>query len=102
MADINASRFRAIVEDQTDLICRFTPDGILTFVNEAYCRFQGKSRQELLGTSFLQNLPETDAGVALSYFSELPAEQPTLATSHLPPVFRGAQKTGSWRLRRFP
>ena len=78
----NESRFRAIVEDQTDLICRFKPDGNLTFVNEAYCRFHGKTRDELLGTSFLQNLPETDAGVALSYFSELPAEQPVVAFDH--------------------
>lgn len=78
----NESRFRAIVEDQTDLICRFTPDGNLTFVNEAYCRFQGKSRQELLGTSFLQNLPEADSMVALSYFSALPVEQPVVAFDH--------------------
>jgi len=78
----NESRFRAIVEDQTDLICRFTTDGNLTFVNEAYCRFQGKSRQELLGTSFLQNLPEADSMVALSYFSALPAEQPVVAFDH--------------------
>ena len=35
-------RFRAVVEDQTDMICRFKPDGILTFVNEAFCRFHGK------------------------------------------------------------
>jgi PAS domain S-box-containing protein len=28
------ARYRAIVEDQTELICRFKPDGTLTFVNE--------------------------------------------------------------------
>jgi len=25
-----------VVEDQTELICRFLPDGTLTFVNEAF------------------------------------------------------------------
>ena len=50
-------RLRAVVEDQTDLICRFKPDGTLTFVNRAYCQFHGKSKEELLGTSFLQTLP---------------------------------------------
>jgi PAS domain-containing protein len=44
-------RFRAVVEDQTDLICRFKPDGLLTFVNEMFCRFNGKSREELIGTN---------------------------------------------------
>lgn len=46
---INEARFRAIVEDQTELICRFLPDGRLTFVNEAYCRYFGKKREQLLG-----------------------------------------------------
>src|SRR6185437_16872378 len=35
-------RFRAVVEDQTDMICRFKPNGVLTFVNEAFCRFHCK------------------------------------------------------------
>jgi PAS domain S-box-containing protein len=29
-------RYRSVVNDQTELIARFTPDGIITFVNEAY------------------------------------------------------------------
>ena len=29
-------RYRTIVEDQTELINRFLPDGTITFVNEAY------------------------------------------------------------------
>jgi PAS domain-containing protein len=40
-------RYRAVVESQTEMICRFLPDGTLTFVNEAYCRYFGKSRKEL-------------------------------------------------------
>jgi PAS domain S-box-containing protein len=32
------ARFRAVVEDQTEFICRFTPDGKLTFANAAICR----------------------------------------------------------------
>ncbi len=75
----NEKRFRGIVEDQTDLICRFKPNGSLTFVNEAYCRFHGKSRSELLGTNFLQNLTEEDAAVPLSCFAALPAEQPVVS-----------------------
>jgi PAS domain S-box-containing protein len=44
--------YRGIVEDQFDLICRYKPDGTLTFVNGAYCRFYGKKRSELVGTPF--------------------------------------------------
>src|SRR3954465_7661275 len=40
-------QYRTVVEDQTELICRFRPDGALTFVNGAFCRAVGRSRQEL-------------------------------------------------------
>ena len=49
---------RALVEDQTDLICRFVADGTLTFVNDAYCRYFGKTREELIGGSLFQMIPE--------------------------------------------
>ncbi len=37
------SRYRAIVENQTELICRFTPQGELTFYNEAFCDYFAKA-----------------------------------------------------------
>jgi|GEM_PF-1146851 len=45
-------RYRAVVEDQTELISRHRPDGRFTFVNEAYCRFFGKTHDELVGGSW--------------------------------------------------
>ncbi len=75
-------RLRAVVEDQTDLICRFQPDGTLTFVNGAYCQFHGKSRAELLGTNFLQTLPMEDIAIPLSWFNALPPEQPVVSFDH--------------------
>ena len=41
--------YRAIVEDQADLICRYKSDGRLTFANGAYARFFGRRRQDLTG-----------------------------------------------------
>jgi PAS domain S-box-containing protein len=41
--------YRAIVEDQADLICRYKTDGRLTFVNGAYAQFLGRRRPELIG-----------------------------------------------------
>ena len=49
-------RYRTIVEEQTELICRYRPDTTLTFVNEAYCRYFGRAREELIG----QELPTLD------------------------------------------
>jgi len=45
-------RYRAVLEDQTEVISRFTADGTFTFVNEVYCRFFGKTAHELLGRNW--------------------------------------------------
>ncbi len=39
-------RYREVVESQIDLVCRYLPDTSLTFVNEAFCNFFKKSREE--------------------------------------------------------
>jgi PAS domain S-box-containing protein len=49
--------YRAVVETQTELITRYRPDLTLTFVNDATCRFVGKSREQLLGTPLLADVP---------------------------------------------
>jgi two-component system cell cycle sensor histidine kinase/response regulator CckA len=58
--DLRASeeRYREVVESQTQMVCRYLPDTTLTFVNEAYCRFFGRSREELLGKRFMELIPE--------------------------------------------
>ena len=45
-------RYRHVVEDQTEFICRFLPDGTHIFVNEAYCRYFGLDREKIRGTRF--------------------------------------------------
>ena len=55
----SAAIYQSVVEYQTDLICRYLPDTTLTFVNDAYSRFWGKTRDELIGTKFLTFIPES-------------------------------------------
>src|SRR6185503_19311680 len=72
-------RYRGVVDDQSQLICRFQVDGKLTFVNEAYCRFYGKSQEELLGTPFLPFIEEDQRQITLNYFESLPPEDPVVS-----------------------
>lgn len=58
--------YRGIVEDQVDLICRYKPDGRLTFVNGAYARALGHKRNELVG----EPIPFLDAGHIASLKSQ--------------------------------
>ena len=55
-----AERYRGIVENQTDLIVRWKPDGTRTFVNEAYCRYWGISYEQALAMNFLFHAAEED------------------------------------------
>lgn len=64
-------RYRAIVEDQTELVCRFLPDTTLTFVNGAYARTFGKSLDELIGESFLALVPQTHHEPARQHIASL-------------------------------
>ena len=50
-------RFRAIVEDQTEMICRIDRDLRVTFCNRAHARFCGLDPDGLLGSRFLHPFP---------------------------------------------
>lgn len=65
------ARYRAVVEDQTELICRFQPDCTLTFVNEAYASYFGKTSNELIGTNFLNLIPQGERQHALNHLASL-------------------------------
>lgn len=41
------TRYRQIVEQQTELICRHTPQGQITFVNPAFCAYVGQTAAEI-------------------------------------------------------
>ena len=41
--------YRAVVENQTELISRFNADGTFTFVSQVYCRYFGKTPEDLIG-----------------------------------------------------
>jgi len=76
------ARYRAVVEDQTELICRFLQDGTLTFVNEAYCRYFGRKREELIGSSFMPLIPEKDRKLVKMQFASLSWENPVATYEH--------------------
>jgi PAS domain S-box-containing protein len=71
-------RYREVVDSQTDLICRYLPDTTLTFVNEAYCRYFGRTREELIGRQFLDLIPEGAREMARRHVQSL-IENPRVA-----------------------
>jgi len=76
------ARYRAIVEVQTELVCRWKPGGALTFVNDAYCRFFGKEQEELVGHNFMPLIPEEDHEGVRSHFASITPESPVATHEH--------------------
>ncbi|HPH96451.1 MAG TPA: GAF domain-containing protein [Anaerolineaceae bacterium] len=71
------ARYRAIVEDDTDIIVRYLPDGRLSFANRALCAFLNLPREELLGLSLTDLFP-AGSGFSLGEKTDgLTPENPT-------------------------
>jgi len=76
------ARFRAIVEDQFDLICRWNCDCLLTFVNEAFCRFFERQRGELIGFPFEPNVHPEDRERLEQHRAGLRPDSPVAEVEH--------------------
>jgi diguanylate cyclase (GGDEF)-like protein/PAS domain S-box-containing protein len=86
-----------VVETQTDLICRFRPDGSLTFANEAYCQFLGRPAEALVGQCFFDLVPAADQAAGhhqLQDLLKLSPEQPLMTHIH---QVRGADGELAWQ-----
>jgi PAS domain S-box-containing protein len=75
-------RYRDIVEDQTELICRFLPDGVLTFVNGAYARYFDRTPEALVGTSFWPLIPVESHAKSREFLATITPEHPVASIDH--------------------
>jgi PAS domain S-box-containing protein len=64
-------RYQAVVDSQPEMICRFLPDGTLTFVNLAYCRYFNQTSDMLIGCNFIDLIPENQQVTVLKQLAEL-------------------------------
>jgi diguanylate cyclase (GGDEF)-like protein/PAS domain S-box-containing protein len=70
-------KLSSLVNSQSDLICRFTADGTLTFVNDSYISFVGDGNSELLGHSIYQYIPANEHEAVKVNLSQLSVEKPS-------------------------
>jgi PAS domain S-box-containing protein len=83
------NRYQAIVEDQTELICRFSPDCTLTFVNRAYSAYFESTYEQLIGRNFLDFIPESHRTAVQQHMADLSHATPENAVvSYEHPVLK--------------
>lgn len=75
-------RYRNVVEDQTELIARFRPDRTLVFVNDAFCRFFHRDRNQLIGEKFSPRVLDEDRALAERHLTAFSHEKPVYEISY--------------------
>jgi PAS domain S-box-containing protein len=76
MLELNEAQYRGIVEDQTEFITRFLPDGMLVFVNDAYARYLGKNKEELIGGPHIPEIDSDDIAVVNQCIQSMDIQNP--------------------------
>lgn len=70
------TRYKEILQEQTDLICRFYPNGVITFVNDAYCKYFGQGEKKLTGSNLFELIPIEEKRKALKKLNNLTPDAP--------------------------
>jgi len=89
-------RYRNIVENQTELVDRYLPGGILTYVNESLVKFVGVPKEDLLGISFYPFIHEADREETVSRIESISKENPVVKTVGRTILPDGRFRWNSW------
>lgn len=91
-------KYRAIVEDQTELICRWLPDGTITYANEVYCRYFGKKCVDLIG-QVLPHVMEQERERLKEHIAGLTSDNPVGMLEHAMTLETGETRWQQWTNR---
>ncbi len=69
-------RYRAIVDTQSEMVCRFRPDGEILFVNGGYARACGTVPEALVGQNLWKFIPDEDRPSVQAMLDRLTPESP--------------------------
>ena len=86
------AQYRAVVEDQTELIARFQPGGSMLFANEAYCRYFGLQHPGCAECRFTSRVLDEDVPRVAALIDGLSAAAPSCMAE-----YRSVLPDGSWR-----
>ena len=80
-------QYRAVVEDQYELLCRYKPDWpkcTILVANDAYCRAHGLKREDLVGNSFMDTLSKEDRARIHNFIETATVQSPMQSfTQHI-------------------
>jgi PAS domain S-box-containing protein len=72
------ARYRAVVENQSEMVCRFRPDGTILFVNGAYASALGTTPEALMQGSFWNFIAEKDRAAVRAMLNSMTSRAPVV------------------------
>jgi diguanylate cyclase (GGDEF)-like protein/PAS domain S-box-containing protein len=75
-------RYLTILEDQSELICRFDASNRLTFVNDAFCRLFQLKREDILGQVWAPVVHPDDLALVESKLKEISPDKPIVLSDN--------------------
>ncbi len=93
------ARYRAIVEDQSDMVCRYLPGTIVTFANQAYCALFNLTTDEIIGIPWILNVPEADRPRLEHHIASLSYDRPIDAVETQTQLPNGENRWISWNMQ---
>lgn len=92
------ARYKAIIEDQTELICRHRPDATLSYVNDAFCRYFGIHREQLIDRKYTPVVYEADRERVVQLVNSMNQSNPTVTIENRV-VAQGKVRWTQWNNR---
>lgn len=79
---VSEAKYRAIVEDQTEMVNRFDRNFTILFANRALCVASNLDKEELIGRSILEFIPKEEQPVVRDNITRLTPENPVGIIEH--------------------
>ena len=71
-------KYRAIIEEQSEFICRHRPDATVSYVNDAFCAYFGIEKEEIIDREYTPIVYEADRERVQQLVSTMTADNPTV------------------------
>lgn len=97
--ELSERRYRAIVEDQSELIIRMLPDSTVTFVNRAYCRYFGFESDQILGRPVLESMTPENREAMRRNLAGITLQSPAYERDAQVRAAGGAERWMHWAAR---
>jgi PAS domain S-box-containing protein len=90
---------RSFIENQSDLLCRFSPQGELNFVSNSFIDFTGKQYNECIGSNFFSLIPPEESERVQDVLCDLDPIKPGVLIEHKIRNIDGAYSILQWNYR---